>query len=314
VQEWNFTLEHQFRSNWSARATYVGNKTDHLLFYSWNINIPGTQQLGVPLQKQRPYQPWGAVNSVIPSNLSNTNQFQVEVMHRFAGGFQLQSEYSFTHCLDEATPTGGPQNPSDPRGDYGNCSFLVRHTFVTNYLYDLPFGPGRRWLKSGVLSRIAGGWSVSGITSYLTGQPFSVSFQVPASQVGWWGGRASVVPGVAPYIRDHSHNLGAQWFNPAAFTAPAPGTWGNSPRNAYFAPGFANWDISIMKNIPTVRDSQRLQLRADLFDAFNHFNPDSGLQTTIADTRDGGAPIPAAGRITSGESSRVIQISLRYIF
>jgi hypothetical protein len=314
VQEWNLTVEHQFGSNWSTRATYVGNKTDHLLFYSWNINIPGTQQLGVPLQKQRPYQPWGAINAVIPSNLSNTNQFQLEVMHRFAGGFQLQSEYSFTHCLDEATPTGGPQNPSDPRGDYGNCSFLVRHTFVTNYLYELPFGRGKRWLKSGALSRIAGGWTVSGITSYLTGQPFSVSFQVPASQVGWWGGRASVVPGVDPYIRDHSHNLGSLWFNPAAFVAPAPGQWGNSPRNAYFGPGFANWDISVMKNIPTVGDSQRLQFRTDFFDAFNHFNPDSGLQTTIGDTRDGGAAIPAAGRVQSGESSRVIQLSVRYIF
>jgi hypothetical protein len=314
IQEWNFTLEHQFGANWSARATYVGNRTDHLTFYSWNINIPGTQQLGVPLQKQRPYQPWGNINSVIPANLSNTNQLQLELIHRFASGFQVQAEYSYTHCLDEATPTGGPQNPSDPRGDYGNCSFLVRQTFVTNYLYELPFGPGRRWLRSGVLSQVAGGWTVSGITSYLTGQPFSVNFQVPASQVGWWGGRANVLPGVDPYIRDHSHNLGSLWFNPAAFVAPTPGYWGNSPRNAYFGPGLVNWDMSLMKNIRTIGENQMLQIRADFFDAFNHFNPDSGLQTTIADTRDGGAPIPAAGRVQSGESSRVIQISLRYIF
>jgi hypothetical protein len=164
------------------------------------------------------------------------------------------------------------------------------------------------------MSRVAGGWSFSGITSYLSGQPFSVNFQVPASQVGWWGGRANIIAGVDPYIRDHSHTLGSLWYNPAAFTAPAPGTWGNSPRNAYFAPGFGNWDISVMKNIPTVGEKQRLQFRADLFDAFNHFNPDSGLQTTIGDTRDGGAAIPAAGRVQSGESSRVIQLSLRYFF
>ena len=124
----------------------------------------------------------------------------------------------------------------------------------------------------------------------------------------------SPFPGVDPYIRNHSHNLGSLWFNPAAFTAPAPGTWGDSPRNAYFGPGFENWDISVMKNIPTVGDSQRLQFRADFFDALNHFNPDSGLQATIGDTRDGGAAIPAAGRVQSGESSRVTQLSLRYIF
>jgi hypothetical protein len=75
-----------------------------------------------------------------------------------------------------------------------------------------------------------------------------------------------------------------------------------------------NWDISLMKSMRTVGDSQRLQFRADFFDAFNHFNADGGLQTTIGDTRDGGAPIPAAGRVQSGESSRVIQISVRYIF
>ncbi|HWB84673.1 MAG TPA: TonB-dependent receptor [Bryobacteraceae bacterium] len=314
IQQWNVTIEHQFGDAWSARATYVGNHTDHLTFYTFNINIPSTQQLGVPLQKQRPYQPWGAINSVIPANLSNTNQLQLELTHRFSNGLQFQTEYSFTRCLDEGPPTGGPQNPSDLAADYGNCSFLVRHTFVTNYLYDLPFGRGKRWLKSGVLSQVAGGWSVSGITSYLSGQPFSVAFQVPSSQVGWWGGRADVLPGADPYTGDHSHNLGTLWFNPAAFAPPAPGTWGNSPRNGYFGPGMYNWDISLMKNIYTVGDRQRLQIRGDFFDAFNHFNPDAGLQTTIADTRDGGAAIPAAGRITSGESSRVIQVSLRYFF
>jgi hypothetical protein len=315
VQQWNFTIERQFASNWSVRGTYVGNRTDHLTFYSWNINIPAVQQLGKPLQAQRPYQPWGAINSVIPSNLSNTTQFQAEVRHRFANGFLLQGEYSHTHCLDEAAPTGGPQNPSDPRADYGNCSFLVRHTFATNFVYDLPFGRGRRWLQHGPLSQIAGGWTVSGIVTYLSGQPFSVNFQVPASQVGWWGGRADRVPGVDPYTHNHSHTLGTQWFNPAAFVAPTPGYWGNSSRNAYFGPGLENYDLSIMKNfIMPFAESLRLQFRTDLFDAFNHFNPDSGLQTTIADTRDGGAAIPAAGRVTSGEGSRVIQLSLRYIF
>ena len=316
VQEWNFTLERQFAHDWAVRASYVGNMTDHLMFYSWNINIPHVQQLGKPLQSQRPYQPWGTINAVTPQNLSNTNQFQLEARHRFSQGFLVQSEYSFTHCLDEATPTGGPQDPSNPRGDYGNCTFLVRHTFVTNFLYDLPFGHGKRWLKNGVLSQVAGGWSVSGIASYLSGQPFSVSFQVPASQVGWWGGRANVVPGANIYTDNHSHTLGTLWFNPAAFVASAPGQWGDSPRNGYFGPGLVNWDLSLLKNIyMPFSDAQRLQFRADFFNAFNHFNLDSGLQTTIADTRDGGAPIPAAGTLTSsGESSRVIQLSLRYIF
>jgi hypothetical protein len=316
IQEWNLTVERQFARDWAVRATYVGNMTDHLTFYSWNINIPGTQQIGKPLQAQRPYQPWGTINAVTNGNFSNTNQFQLEVRHRFSTGFQIQSEYSFTRCLDEATPTGGPQNPSDPRGDYGNCSFLVKNTFVTNFLYELPFGHGKRWLSHGVLSQVAGGWSVSGIASYLSGQPFSVSFQVPASQVGWFGGRANTVPGAQVYTNDHSHALGTLWFNPSAFTAPTPGYWGDSSRNGYFGPGYENWDLSITKSMyMPYNDGHRLQFRTDLFNALNHFNPDNAIGTTIADTRDGGAPITTAGRINStNESSRVIQLSLKYIF
>jgi len=240
----------------------------------------------------------------------------VEVKHEFSSGLHFQFAYSLTRCLDEATPTGGPQDPSNLYGDYGNCSFLVRQTAVANYIYELPFGKGKHWLQQGVLSHILGNWSVAGITSYLTGQPFSVSFQVPASEVGWWGGRADVVPGVNPYTGNHSHNLGTAWFNPAAFTAPAPGTWGNSPRNAYFGPGLENWDMSFMKDfVLPIREHTVLQFKADLFNIWNHFNADSGLQTTIADTRDGGAAIPAAGEITStGESPRVIQLSLKLSF
>ncbi len=316
VQEWNFTAEHQFSAAWAARLTYVGNQTSDLSFYSWNINIPNVQQLGVPLQKQRPYQPWGTISSEIPSDFSNTSQFQAEVKHQLSNGFQIQFEYSFTHCLDEAAPTGGPQNPSNPRGDYGNCSYLVRQTAVMNYLYELPFGKGKRWLKEGPLSRVLGNWSVAGITSYLTGQPFSVAFQVPSSEVGWWGGRADLVPGVDPYTNNHSHTLGTQWFNPAAFVAPTPGTWGNSPRNMLFGPGFENWDVSVMKDfILPFGENKALQFKADFFNVLNHFNPDSGLQTTIADTRDGGAAIPAAGEITSSaENPRVIQLSLKLSF
>jgi hypothetical protein len=59
VQEWNFTVERQIGANWSARASYVGNHSDNLPFYAWNINIPNVQRLGVPLQQQRPYQPLG---------------------------------------------------------------------------------------------------------------------------------------------------------------------------------------------------------------------------------------------------------------
>ena len=71
-----------------------------------------------------------------------------------------------------------------------------------------------------------------------------------------------------------------------------------------------------MKNMyMPYNDGHRLQFRVDLFNAFNHFNLDNAIGTTIADTRDGGAPITASGTITStNETPRVIQLSLKYLF
>ena len=315
IKEWNVTLEHQFGSNWMGRLSYIGNRTDHLTFYNYNINIPGVQQLGVPLQSQRPYQPWANINSVQFTNYSNTDQLQAEVQHEFARGFFVQGEYSWTHCLDDGPPTGGPQNPSDPLADYGNCSFLRRQNLAANYIFALPFGHGRHWLRQGVLSQVVGDWNITGITTYMTGQPFSVTFLVPSKEVGWWGGRADVVPGIDPYSKDHSHSVGAQWFNPAAFAPPTPGTWGNSPRNGYFGPGSYNWDIGLMKDFHMpFSERQSLRVRADFFDALNHFNFDNQIKTAIGDTRDGGIASPTAGQVLGGEDSRVIQLSMKYTF
>ncbi len=322
IKMWNITLERQFGNNWMGRATYVGNRTDHLTFYNVDMNVPSVQQLGVALQKQRPYQPWSQILTVNSNNLSRTDQLQLEAQHQFANGFFFQAQYSWTRCLDLGDPTGGPPDPSNPQANYGNCAFLRRHTFAANYIYELPFGHGRQWLQRGVLSQVLGDWNVSGITIYKTGQPFSVVFTVPASQTGWWGSissgqvnRADLVPGVNPYIQDHSHEVGALWINPAAFAAPTPGTWGNSPRNGYFAPGNANWDISLMKDFHMpYREQHRLRVRADFFDAFNHYNFDNSPNVAVPDIANGGTANPNLGRILSGNDSRVIQLSLKYDF
>ena len=315
VQEFNVTLEHQFGNNWMVRASYVGNRTDHLTFYSYDVNKPRLQQLGVPLQKQRPFQPWASILSTQSGNLSNDDQLQLQTQHRFASGFFIQGQYQWSHCLDEAPPVGGPQDIYNPFNDYGNCSFLRRQTAVFNYIYALPFGAGHRWLQSGILDQVFGDWQVSGITSYMTGTPFSITFAVPTKEVGWWGGRADIAPGVNPYVEDHSHNVGAQWFNPFAFLPPTPGTWGDSSRNMLYGPGHYNWDLGLMKNfIMPFEETQHLTVRADFLDAFNHTNWDNQIENVIGDTRDGGINIRDSGQIFSGEGNRVIQLSMRYVF
>lgn len=316
VQQWNFTVEQQFGDNWAARASYVGAQTHHQLYYAGDINRPGVQQPNVPLQQQRPYQPWGQINDTHTDGKVNFNQLQLELNKRFSSGFLMQAEYSFTHSRDNTPLVGGVQNVQNYNADYGPTDSVPYHILTVNYLYDVPFGRGRKYdLHNRIVDGVVGGWSISGITVYRTGTPFSVNFSVPSSIVGWWGGRADAVAGGSVYSGQQSgHDIvtGVQWFNPNAFMPPAPWQWGNLQRNSIFGPGFWNWDIGLQKTF-SVTENHRLQLRGDALNAFNHFNL-GNPNATIADTRDGGLPVPLAGKITSGSGNRIIQLGLKYMF
>jgi hypothetical protein len=328
-QQWNLTLEQQFGDNWMVRATYVGAKTTHGLFYASNINQPNVQQPNVPFQEQATYQPWSLVLYTYTEGFANFDQLQLEALKRFSKGLQLQAEYNFTRDLNDNPIAGGPQNPWNAAADYGNSDGLPRQTIVFNYVYDLPVGRGRRLAPTNsVAEAVLGGWMVSGITKYQTGAPSSVTFIVPAGYVGWQGGRADRVPGADIYAgQQHSHDVinGVQWFNTAAFQAPQPWQYGNSARNLLYGPGAWNWDIGIRKSF-SVTEASRLQFRADFLNAFNHANLDFGRQypqqgggstTTISDTRDGGLPDPSSGKIFSAGTlpgPRVIQLGLNFEF
>ena len=320
VQQWNLTLEHQLGNNWMVRSTYIGAQTHHALYSRENINIPNVQQPNVPLQNQRPFQPWGEIDDTYTGGKVNFNQLQLELNKRFSSGFLVQVQYSYTRSMDNVPTTGGAQNPNNNDGDYGNSDSIPRQVFVMNYLYDLPVGAGRTVnISNKILNGVVGGWSASGITTYRTGAPLSLSFTVPSSVVGWWGGRPDAVSGGQIYSgqQSGSHDVidGVQWFNPAAFAPPQEWQWGNAERNNIYGPGFWDWDIGLQKAFP-VREKSRLQLRADLLDAFNHFNlgSPSSSAAAIPDTRDGGLPNPSAGKIFGGSGNRVIQVGLKFMF
>jgi hypothetical protein len=190
---------------------------------------------------------------------------------------------------------------------------------VFNYVYELPFGKGRHWLNQKSLADAAlGGWEFAGITTYARGAPFSTSFNVPSSIVGWWGGRPDRVAGTPLYAGKNgsSHDIvsGVPWFNPAAFAPPQKWAYGDSSRNSVYGPGSENWDISLMKTFYFKgKEGLRMQVRTDWFDAFNHFNLGS-VSSTMGDTRDGGLPVSTFGNIYGGSGSRIIQLAIRVMF
>jgi hypothetical protein len=316
TQQWNATLERQFAANWAARVTYAGSQTHHIQWFFGDFNVPAKQVPNVPTANQRPYQPWNQILSTRSGASQNFEQMQLELTRRFANGFTFQAEYAWTRSLDNLDSSGGPMIPAYPGLDYGNSGGIRRHSLVFHYVWELPFGNGRTFLSRGgrLMDAVVGGWQLSGISTYLTGAPFSVSFAVPSNLVGWWGGRADLVAGSNLYAKGSGHDIvaGVPWFNTAAYAPPAPWQWGNSSRNMLFAPGSWNWDVSLAKNVKIVERAS-LQLRADFLDIFNHFNL-GAPSASIADLRDGGVPIATSGKIFGGSGSRVVQVGAKVTF
>jgi hypothetical protein len=329
-QQWTLTLEQQLGQEWMVRGSYVGSQVQHMYWYAFNINQPAIQQPNVILQTQRPFQPWGNINDDGgPGGIQNFDQLQLEVIKRFTNGLSFQLEYNWTRSLDDVPVAAGLNNPWCYRCDYAPSDYLSPQRLVFNYVYELPFGNGRHWMnKKGVADAVLGGWEFAGITSYIAGAPSTgtsqLAFNVPSSVIGWWGGRPDRVAGVPLYGgQQNSHDIvdGVQWFNPSAFAPPQEWQYGDAARNSIWVPGGENWDMSFMKTF-TLRESLKLQLRTDWFDAFNHMNLGSP-DFTMGDTRDGGLAVATFGKIYSQSTSytctactgnRVIQMALRLMF
>lgn len=322
TEQWNLTAERQVRDTWSFRASYLGSQTHHLNSPDGiDANWPSAQQPNVQLQQQRPLQPWSTISYYSDPGTANFNQLQLEVQKQLAQGLSMRTEYDWSRGLDNLG-WYSRQNPLDLRAEYSNTNFQFRHRFLIYYVYQLPVGRGRKWLGSSnpVVDGVLGGWQVSGITTYHSGDVFGTYLENPGTLIGWLASYPDRVAGAPLYAgRQSGHNTGpgggVQWFNPNAFSVPQPYTYGNATPRSIFGPGFGNWDLSVMKSfrIPHA-ESNRLEFKADFFNLLNHYNlgdPNTG----IPDTRDGGYADPTAGRIYYGNGApRLIQLGLRLLF
>ena len=184
--------------------------------------------------------------------------------------------------------------------DYGNLGSYVRNYVAINYVYDLPFGKGKRLLSSamGMLDKLVSGWQVGGIATLSSGPFVSVTFN--STLTGWPSGRASIVANPAV-----SNQTQYQWFNPAAFAAPDKYTFGDSAPNLLQSPGTHSWDTGIFKH-NAITERLNLEVRMEAFDVSNHGDL-SGLATNIS--------LPTQVGISfTRTNSRVLQFGARLSF
>lgn len=288
IHQWNLTVEHEVRET-AFRISYVGNRGTHE-FGAFDLNAVLPQPGEV--QPRRPYQPFAGITWVTNPLDSITHQLQIGIRKQYGKGLSFGMEYQFVRALG----LDSIENPFDFGYSRGNLDGVRRHGMVANYIWDLPFGKGKRWINRGDgAGVILGGWQFSGIVTAFTGAPFSVSFD--SSVAGCPGGRADQVGD--PYPANRTKD---QWFDPAAFKAPDSCRYGASGRNAFFGPGNFNWDAAFVKNTKIKGERINLQFRSEFFNILNHpqwSNPLSNIT--------GANP----GRITSTSGERQIQFALK---
>jgi len=308
AEQFNLTLEHEIApANLLIRAATVGNLGRHL-YNTWNANqaIPGSTALNTrrPLYSTDP-----AISDVsyfTTDGLSEYYAFQLTVNKRFSNGISAILGYTWSHSIDDVPlefggGSSGPQ-PQDPRNiaaERGNSITDMRHRLTLSYLWELPFGNGKRFLdRHGVADWVLGGWQMNGILTVQTGLPLSPVLQTSTTNTGT-GSRPNVV-GSVTYARTLQN-----WFSPSAFGTPAPYTYGNAGRNILFGPGRWNWDMSLFKDF-VIHEQTRFQLRAEGFNIFNH--PQFGQPNASIGN-------PQAGTITSTVGNpRQLQMGLRFQF
>ena len=285
-----------------------------------NINQlqPGTIQAnpGVNIAALRPFAGYNVIRISENSGSSRYNSLQVSADRRYRNGLKVGLAYTLGKSEDDGSNKRTViWNTYDDTNMWGPSDFDRRHVLSVYYIYDLPF-----WRDQSTLMRnLLGGWQVSGATFFRTGTPFAVLRNNDIAGVGDGGF-------LQPYNQVGDVNAGANkefsnavgdgnfWFNPAAFAAPAAGTFGDAPRNLIYNPGEQQWDIALFKNF-NLGGTRRAQFRAEFFNFPNH--PNWGNAQTGSLQGQGWADPNSAnfGRVTTKSNNpRDIQLSLRFLF
>jgi len=332
-QMWNANVQRNVGRNLLVEAAYIGSRGEHIWNnYNANATFPQYLSLGTQLNNLVPNPFFGKITNgglsaanvrlgslLVPfPQYGGITDIRGSVGDSIYHGFTLRAERPFTHgLLFQASYTaakliddvnerflGGANyiNPYDLRASRSLSAADISERFVGNYIYELPFGHGKRYLSHGIGSWILGNWQDSGIVAFQTGTPISI-------------GASCNFPGVsglgctAVRVKDGNLSSGQSmnaWFDTTAFQNPAQYSFGNDSRTEpdLRNPGTISFDTALSRYQP-IRERMRLQFRADLYNVLNH--PNLGSPST-------GITSSTFGRITSKSGNRTVTMSLRLEF
>jgi hypothetical protein len=305
LHSFNVAFQRELPARFTLDMAYVGNRGhDVQTRYNENaatvVGLPGNngRPLFIPFGKSADVNTWTGTKTVY-------NSLQAKLDRRFSGGLLVTTSYTLGRGWSYVDGDSNTNilTPADFERSWARTDQDRLHSFVESFLYQLPVGPGRRWLNDGPLSQILGGWQVSGIFSAQSGSPIQITMSAAAlnapgnTQRPDVSGTPAVLGGIGP---------GNLWFDTSVFSAPPPNTFGNTLRNGILdGPKYVNLDATLAKLFSIGR--VKGEFRADIFNVTNtpHFNNPNG--TFLSST---------FGQITStmNVSERSMRFGFRMMF
>jgi hypothetical protein len=318
ILSYNLTIERGFGANWFLRAEYTGNKGTHLggtgdqeaglLQMNPAIYIPG-QSTESNVQARRRYPSFGFVDAINSGVNSNYNSGQFELERRLNRGLSFQTNFTWSRALNDFAPNGEPGGLAtntcacgrslDYGPDAGDVNKVIR--FSGNYA--LPHAPFK-----GVADRAINGWSLSVISNWQSGFPFTAFAQDDNSFSSIGADRPDITVaniGKTELSHGRSHSqLVNEWFNTADFVPNQVGTYGNIGKNSLRGPRLFDANLALLKTGKVV-ERVGYEFRAEFYNVLNNVNfdnPDAGIQDSNF------------GSIGGAGDPRILQMALKLNF
>jgi hypothetical protein len=320
--QYNLNLEREVTPGTILSAGYFGARGNHLL-REVEAN-PFEPALGHRLNPNLP----SPLLEDLTDAQSFYNSLQLSVSQQHTHNVSWQAFYTLSHSIDDSSgdinqidavnepPT--TQDPFDRKGDRGRSGFDMRHNFVANVAYELPFGQ----------TSLLGGWQVSAIANIHSNVPFTpvLAFDNADVQSLFTSERPDLIGNPYMGVCPNGTRVGTAscWFNPGAFAVPPPGQFGSAGRNSLRGPTFAEFELSLEKSFQ-LTEGTRMIFGAEAYNLLNHpnFGVPSNTQSPLTLGGNGDAVFTDAagnladnvGRILSTVGSgRQIQLDARVTF
>lgn len=348
---YNFSIQRELPGHMVLDVGYVGSRGYHLLS-QFNVNsVPfGSAwtkanqdptvsaptfdgRTTLPINFYRPFVGYGDINLTGFGASSNYNSLQVSLNRNLSKSLTYGVSYTWSKALGVASGDGDGMHPTNFRmANYSYLDFDVPHNLVFNFVYDIPkLARSGNFLDNPVGRKVVNGWQISGLTTMQKGQPGNIGLSFTglggADVNRIFTGSENVGPRVVVTGNPQPGNKSlAAWVDASVFKMPAVGSQGlESAQRIVRRPGINNWDITLLKNIPVWTEARYLQLRLEMFNAWNHaqfsdfnrtiqFNPSTGAVTNLPTALGGGGGRYGFGAINAVRDPRIIQLAAKFYF